>query len=822
MVGIEDIAVTFRDTGGLSTAVRASYEREALTFDEVIAYFIVTFSPRVAVRTKDRLDAPAVGMRVTGDVVAVSEIRGKWVRLAVDSDTQLPRVCKDGSESAQSWILTDTAGTSLAHLGRLLAPIPPPKASVVASPYSLYVSPPAYMPHECDSTRVACGTAGGCDGGNDGAWRVILGGTDSRWSKVARAVKSAPSAGDAEIAPTIYDTDDAAALSALSLLLILMAGAIGSDAGKGTAVGIGAAAGEGADEQGAESGSLLLAKMVCELCRDARALLLRQSDVALALEDAPAPCATASRRVVSGEGTQAVDALMLAAKLSASSQHAATGAWLRLPSAPATTAGRNGTNDLAMDAVVGTDHGALLCFGDDVALVKKWRIARSAAADAQVQVMVSGGAHARQVAQWLLDGGVSDVCVCSRANSRAAKRGARHDEWTRKWSGAGVDRPTLWAAVKWGLGLVRTTRAGRPCCGGLHELADVPLISIGQLEPRPGCSQGDWIQGGIEALNAAAATAASQGASLLTAPEIFLQGYEVCFYARDKAAVTRAEAVGRVGAIASRHGIGILVGYLELESTVGAEQAARDRPTTRPSVYNSAVLVDPKGELVAHRRKSVLTDDEIAAGLAAGPSPTLTVNAAIDVSDATSYTGDDAPEQVNCTPPLPWLGGRRIGLLICAEIEVPEVADAAVAAGADTLLVIACAWVPYMRSNVIAFRKGTSTSEWLSKGGSTPEPPTWLACAAHATHHGVFVAYCNQAQGVGTTRPNTGDGAAGTIQGGGSRLIAPDGRDVAIVAEWERTAVRVASLGATKHHRLSWSGRELFETLALCWNLSCN
>ena len=153
---------------------------------------------------------------------------------------------------------------------------------------------------------------------------------------------------------------------------------------------------------------------------------------------------------------------------------------------------------------------------------------------------------------------------------------------------------------------------------------------------------------------------------------------------------------------------------------------------------------------------------------------------------------------------------------------MPYEADAAVAAGADTLLVIACAWVPYMRSNVVSFRKGSS--EWLAHGGSKPEPPTWLACAAHATHHGVFVAYCNQAQGMGTKRASTGDadGAAGTIQGGGSRLIAPDGRDVAIVAERERAAVRIASLGATKHHRLSWSGRELFEVLALCWNLRCS
>ena len=70
--------------------------------------------------------------------------------------------------------------------------------------------------------------------------------------------------------------------------------------------------------------------------------------------------------------------------------------------------------------------------------------------------------------------------------------------------------------------------------------------------------------------------------------------------------------------------------------------------------YNSAVLVDPTGQVVTHRRKTVLIDSEIRAGLEAGP------NAAEDA----------------CSPPLPWLGGARVGVLICADIELPDAADA--------------------------------------------------------------------------------------------------------------------------------------------------
>ena len=72
----------------------------------------------------------------------------------------------------QLWMLVDGVGTSVAHLGTLLEPVP--KGSVV--PTSLanggaYFVPARLAPQTCASTRFLGGVAGGCDA--DGSWRVF-------------------------------------------------------------------------------------------------------------------------------------------------------------------------------------------------------------------------------------------------------------------------------------------------------------------------------------------------------------------------------------------------------------------------------------------------------------------------------------------------------------------------------------------------------------------------------------------------------------------------------------------------------------------------
>ena len=150
-----------------------------------------------------------------------------------------------------------------------------------------------------------------------------------------------------------------------------------------------------------------------------------------------------------------------------------------------------------------------------------------------------------------------------------------------------------------------------------------------------------------------------------------------------------------------------------------------------------------------------------------------------------------------------------MGLLICADIEVCQVADAAVAAGADLLLVIACTYVPTHAELVHKRYAGKARPGAGHLRGD--ESPAWLGAVAHAARLGVFVAYCNQAKGISVSPRGT---ASGTFQGGGSRLIAPDGRDVVVAPESEREALLYATLGSSIHHRLAWSGAALRETLA--------
>ena len=88
-------------------------------------------------------------------------------------------------------------------------------------------------------------------------------------------------------------------------------------------------------------------------------------------------------------------------------------------------------------------------------------------------------------------------------------------------------------------------------------------------------------------------------------------------------------------------------------------------------MFNSALMVCPRGSLVGHHRKRVLTDEEIAAGITSGGSVT-DVTDLMDVTDVTDVTDGASEGSPPCSPPLPWLGGRRVGILICADVEVSD------------------------------------------------------------------------------------------------------------------------------------------------------
>ncbi|WP_405495074.1 carbon-nitrogen hydrolase family protein [Streptomyces sp. NBC_00096] len=149
----------------------------------------------------------------------------------------------------------------------------------------------------------------------------------------------------------------------------------------------------------------------------------------------------------------------------------------------------------------------------------------------------------------------------------------------------------------------------------------------------------------LKALDEAAARAAQAGAGLLVTSEMFLTGYalevEDIVRLAEPADGMSARAIGE---IARRHAVAVLYGYPERDGE---------------AVYNAAQLIGPGGDRLANYRKTHLFgcfEQE-----AFTPGDTLVVQAE--------------------------LGGLRIGLMICYDVEFPENVRAHALAGTDLLLV---------------------------------------------------------------------------------------------------------------------------------------
>ncbi|UDY23486.1 carbon-nitrogen hydrolase family protein [Nocardioides sp. Kera G14] len=150
------------------------------------------------------------------------------------------------------------------------------------------------------------------------------------------------------------------------------------------------------------------------------------------------------------------------------------------------------------------------------------------------------------------------------------------------------------------------------------------------------------VEGNLERLDAVAAEAAAQGASVLVTPEMFLTGYaigadEVRRLALEPAALPIAE-------IARRHDIALLVGWPEDQDE---------------AVYNSAAFLDRHGSMVAIHRKIHLWGD---------------------LDRAQFVPGTEAP----ATFPVE---GRKLGALICYDVEFPEAVRHLAVQGAVAVLV---------------------------------------------------------------------------------------------------------------------------------------
>ncbi|MFI6414186.1 carbon-nitrogen hydrolase family protein [Streptomyces sp. NPDC050585] len=161
------------------------------------------------------------------------------------------------------------------------------------------------------------------------------------------------------------------------------------------------------------------------------------------------------------------------------------------------------------------------------------------------------------------------------------------------------------------------------------------LQSSGQL--------GD-VAANLKILDEAAARAAAGGAGLLVAPELFLTGYAIGADIARLAEPADGPSAREAAAIAVRHGLAIAYGYPERDGE---------------AVYNSARLVGADGTLLTNYRKTHLYGGFEQDWFTPGDQPVVQAE----------------------------VGGVRVGLMICYDVEFPENVRAHALAGTDLLLV---------------------------------------------------------------------------------------------------------------------------------------
>ncbi|MFF1658689.1 carbon-nitrogen hydrolase family protein [Streptomyces sp. NPDC058252] len=148
----------------------------------------------------------------------------------------------------------------------------------------------------------------------------------------------------------------------------------------------------------------------------------------------------------------------------------------------------------------------------------------------------------------------------------------------------------------------------------------------------------------LKVLDEAAGRAAAAGAGLLVAPEMFLTGYAIGDDIARLAEPADGDSADAIAEIAARHGVAVAYGYPER----AGEQ-----------VYNSAQLIDADGTRLANYRKTHLFGRFERDHFTPGEQPVVQAE----------------------------LGGLRVGLMICYDVEFPENVRAHAVAGTDLLVV---------------------------------------------------------------------------------------------------------------------------------------
>ena len=144
-------------------------------------------------------------------------------------------------------------------------------------------------------------------------------------------------------------------------------------------------------------------------------------------------------------------------------------------------------------------------------------------------------------------------------------------------------------------------------------------------------------------IDAALGEAKGKGAELLVAPELATTGYGAKDAIRELAESAKGAHASALAAMASRHGVALVAGFPERVGDV---------------IYNSAIFATPDGERAVYRKCQLWGRYENAL-----------------------FQPGDAPPRIIA------FGGLRFGVLICFDVEFPELVRHLAVAGADVVLV---------------------------------------------------------------------------------------------------------------------------------------
>lgn len=221
----------------------------------------------------------------------------------------------------------------------------------------------------------------------------------------------------------------------------------------------------------------------------------------------------------------------------------------------------------------------------------------------------------------------------------------------------------------------------------------MPLLDVALYQARPAYRSAE---DSLADLDVAMSRAGREGARILVTPELFFCGYGSAGAARAAAQIQGSSHLQAAGRLAARHGVGLVLGYPE--KCGGA-------------LYNSAAVFDRDGHLISNYRKVALPND----------------------FERDCFTPGTGPEVFE-------LEGVRCSVLICYDIEFPELARRAAMLGTELLLVptaLRAKW-RFVSDTIVPSR---------------------------AYENAMFIGYCDFAADV-----------AGSQFSGTSSICAPDGR----------------------------------------------